>query len=94
MTKCDICDMALEFADGFVLTTREVTTSEWYWRRQLPRFESELAAFDARPIRERYLEDLAPPISLDSRLATTKGSSERGVCDVFQAEGVESDRRS
>jgi hypothetical protein len=38
--------------------------------------------------------DLAPPISLDSRLAKTMGSSERGECDVSQAEGVEGDRRS
>ena len=32
----------------------------------------------------------APLISLDSRLATRMGSSEKGVCDVSQAEGVES----
>ena len=37
---------------------------------------------------------LAPPISLDSRLATTKGSSERGVRDVPAADGEEGDRRS
>ena len=32
----------------------------------------------------------APLISLDSRLATRMGSSEKGVCDVSQAEGIES----
>ena len=32
----------------------------------------------------------APLISLDSRFATRMGSSEKGVCDVSQAEGVES----
>ena len=32
----------------------------------------------------------APLISLDSRLATRMGSSEKGVCEVSQAEGVES----
>ncbi len=37
---------------------------------------------------------LAPPISLDSRLAATTGSRERGCFDVSQAWGVESDRRS
>ena len=36
----------------------------------------------------------APLISLDSRLATRMGSSEKGVCDVSQTEGVESDLRS
>jgi len=37
---------------------------------------------------------LAPPISLDNRLAKTKGSSEKGVSDDFEGEGVEGDRRS
>ena len=37
---------------------------------------------------------LAPPISLDSRLAATTGSRERGCFDVSQAWGVESDQRS
>ncbi len=40
------------------------------------------------------ISGLAPPISLDSGLAMPMGSRERGVFDVFQAEGVESDRRS
>ena len=37
---------------------------------------------------------LAPPISLDSRLAATTGSRKRGCFDVSQAWGLESDRRS
>ena len=41
-----------------------------------------------------WLTTLAPPISLDSRLAATTGSRERGCFDVSQAWGVESDRRS
>jgi hypothetical protein len=44
--------------------------------------------------REEYGSDLAPPISLDSRLARKPGSREKGVLDVSQAEGVGSDRRS
>ncbi|HSH75948.1 MAG TPA: hypothetical protein VLA09_09730, partial [Longimicrobiales bacterium] len=40
------------------------------------------------------LADLAPPISLDSRLAREPGSREKGVLDVSEAEGVRSDRRS
>ena len=42
----------------------------------------------------RHTAALAPPISLDSRLAATTGSRERGCFDVSQAWGVESDRRS
>ena len=37
---------------------------------------------------------LAPPISLDSRLATTQGSRERGVYGDPEGQGVRSDRRS
>ncbi len=47
-----------------------------------------------RDTRTVFPGSLAPPISLDSRLAATTGSRERGCFDVSQAWGVESDRRS
>ena len=35
MTVCDVCSMAMDFADGYALTTTEVITNENYWQFML-----------------------------------------------------------
>jgi len=35
MSSCDICNKTMEWQDGYILTTSEVTTKEAYWEKML-----------------------------------------------------------
>ena len=47
MRSCDICNVAIDEQQAYFLTTKEVVTSEAYWKASLPRMEGVLELIGA-----------------------------------------------
>lgn len=66
MNKCDICSTETDVRAGYILTTTEVTSSERYWRNQLPKFRTIVLGLDGLQSKQNFLVERIAEYASDS----------------------------